>query len=66
MRCLMRIDNLCAHFTHLQALFHGSFVDASFSMVFYKQILSKGLKLMDLENTDAELYDLLRKVKWDL
>ena len=59
----MRLDNLCARFAHLQALFHGSFVDASFSMVFYKQILSKGLKLTDLENTDAELYDLLTKVK---
>lgn len=47
----------------LQALFHGQFVDTSFSMVFYKQMLSKGLTLKDLESVDVEFYNSLVKIK---
>ena len=38
-------------------------MDTSFSMVFYKQILSKGLTLKDLESVDVDLYNSLVKIK---
>ncbi len=42
-----------------QALYHGKFIDNSFSMPFYKQMLGKKLILQDLESIDPEYYNSL-------
>ena len=47
----------------LQALYHGKFIDNSFSMPFYKQMLGKKLTLQDLESIDPEFYNSLVWVK---
>ncbi len=43
----------------LQALYHGKFIDNSFSMPFYKQMLGKKLTIQDLESVDPEFYNSL-------
>ena len=46
-----------------QALFHGKFIDNSFSMPFYKQMLHKKLTIQDLESIDPEYYNSLVWIK---
>uniref|UniRef100_A0A2I3M8D3 E3 ubiquitin-protein ligase n=2 Tax=Cercopithecinae TaxID=9528 RepID=A0A2I3M8D3_PAPAN len=46
-----------------QALFHGKIIDTSFSLPFYKRILSKPVGLKDLESIDPEFYNSLIWVK---
>ena len=41
------------------ALYHGKFIDNSFSMPFYKQMLNKKLTLQDIETIDHEFYNSL-------
>ena len=47
-----------------QALYHGKFIDNSFSMPFYKQMLGKKLTLQDLESIDPEFYNSLVWLKY--
>ena len=47
----------------LQALYHGKFIDNSFSMPFYKQMLGKKLTIQDLESIDPEFYNSLMWIK---
>ena len=46
-----------------QALYHGKFIDNSFSMPFYKQMLHKKLTIQDLESIDPEYYNSLVWIK---
>ena len=46
-----------------QALYHGKFIDNSFSMPFYKQMLGKKLTIQDLESVDPEFYNSLTWIK---
>lgn len=45
------------------ALFHGKFIDNSFSMPFYKKLLGKPLVLKDIESVDPEIYNSLIWIK---
>ncbi len=47
----------------LKALYHGKFIDNSFSMPFYKQMLGKKLTLQDLESIDPEFFNSLVWIK---
>ena len=44
-------------------IFHRRFLDANFSVSFYKMILRKKVTLADLESVDARLH---RRLKWML
>ena len=50
-------------FIHLQALYHGKFIDSGFTLPFYKRMLDKKLSIKDLETIDAEFYQSLLWVK---
>ena len=39
------------------AIFHGHYLDAGFTMPFYKLILGKPIVLDDIEEVDSELYN---------
>ncbi|KAJ8313202.1 hypothetical protein KUTeg_009243 [Tegillarca granosa] len=41
------------------ALYHGKFIDSGFTLPFYKRMLSKKLKLKDIETIDPEFYNSL-------
>ena len=41
------------------AVYHGHYLDAGFSMPFYKMLLNKNVTLPDLEPVDPELYNSL-------
>lgn len=41
------------------AVYHGHYLDAGFSMPFYKMLLNKNITLEDLEPVDPELYNSL-------
>ncbi|XP_067931737.1 E3 ubiquitin-protein ligase SMURF2-like [Watersipora subatra] len=41
------------------AVYHGHYLDAGFSMPFYKMLLNKNITLQDLEPVDPELYNSL-------
>ena len=45
-------------------MYHGKFIDNSFSMPFYKQMLGKKLTIQDLESVDPEFYNSLIWIKW--
>ncbi|XP_064393564.1 NEDD4-like E3 ubiquitin-protein ligase WWP2 [Halichondria panicea] len=45
------------------AMYHGKFIDNSFSMPFYKQMLGKKLTIQDLESVDPEFYNSLIWIK---
>ncbi|KAJ8302932.1 hypothetical protein KUTeg_019328 [Tegillarca granosa] len=50
------------HMTYLiqcTALYHGKFIDSGFTLPFYKRMLSKKLKLKDIETIDPEFYNSL-------
>ena len=47
-----------------QALYHGKFIDNSFSMPFYKRMLGKKLTTQDLENVDPEYYNSLIWIRY--
>jgi len=51
-------------FKILQALFHRKFIDNSFSMPFYKKLLSKTLTLNDIESVDVEYYNSLVWIRY--
>ena len=57
--CLISILLCFKLCTLMQALYHGKFIDNSFSMPFYKQMLGKKLTLQDLESIDPEFYNSL-------
>jgi len=48
----------------LQALFHRKFIDNSFSMPFYKKLLSKTLTLNDIESVDDEYHNSLVWIRY--
>lgn len=41
------------------AVFHGHYINGSFTLPFYKQLLGKPIQLNDLETTDPELHKSL-------
>lgn len=41
------------------AVFHGHYINGSFTLPFYKQLLGKPIQLSDLETTDPELHKSL-------
>ncbi|OQV17573.1 E3 ubiquitin-protein ligase SMURF1 [Hypsibius exemplaris] len=41
------------------AVFHGHYIDAGFTLPFYKMLLGKPIALEDIENVDPELYKSL-------
>jgi atrophin-1 interacting protein 5 (WW domain-containing E3 ubiquitin protein ligase 1) len=45
------------------ALYHGKFIDNSFSMPFYKKLLNKTLTLSDIESVDDEYYNSLAWIR---
>ena len=41
------------------AVFHSHYINGSFTLPFYKQLLGKPIQLGDLETTDPELHKSL-------
>ncbi|KAH0619734.1 hypothetical protein JD844_000678 [Phrynosoma platyrhinos] len=48
---------------HLQALYHGKFIDTGFTLPFYKRMLNKRPTLKDLESIDPEFYNSIVWIK---
>lgn len=46
------------------AVFHGHYINGSFTLPFYKQLLGKPIQLNDLETTDPELHKSLVWILW--